>query len=58
MNEDDFGMQRAKIDILLPTGSEEREVLRVGSILVAILPSCQYMEMLYHNCIDMDILGW
>ena len=28
---------------LLPTGSEEREVLGVGSILVAILPSCQYM---------------
>ena len=28
---------------LLPTGSEEREVLGVGSIHVAILPSCQYM---------------
>ena len=27
---------------LLPTGSEERGVLGVGSILVAILPSCQY----------------
>ena len=26
---------------LLPTGSEEREVLGVGSIPVAILPSCQ-----------------
>ena len=27
--------------VLLPTGSEEREVLGVGSIPVAILPSCQ-----------------
>ena len=27
---------------LLPIGSEEREVLRVGSIPDAILPSCQY----------------
>ena len=29
---------------LLPTGSEEREVLGVGSIPVAILPSCQDMK--------------
>ena len=29
---------------LLPTGSEERGVLGVGSIPVAILPSCQVME--------------
>ena len=29
---------------LLPTGSEEREVFGVGSIPVAILPSCQYMK--------------
>ena len=29
--------------ILLPTGGEEREVFGVGSIPVAILPSCQYM---------------
>ena len=29
--------------ILLPTGSEEREVLGVGSIPLAIPPSCQYM---------------
>ena len=29
---------------LLPTGSEEREVLGVGSILGAILPSCQDMK--------------
>ena len=26
---------------LLPTGSEEHEVLQTGSIPVAILPSCQ-----------------
>ena len=29
---------------LLPTGSEEREVLGVGSIPVAILPSCHDMK--------------
>ena len=29
---------------LLPTGSEEREVLGVGSIPGAILPSCQDMK--------------
>ena len=29
---------------ILPTGSEEREVLGVGSIPVAILPSCQDMK--------------
>ena len=29
---------------LLPTGSEEKEVLGVGSIPVAILPSCQDMK--------------
>ena len=29
---------------LLPTGSEEREVLGVGSIPIAILPFCQDME--------------
>ena len=29
---------------LLPTGSEERGVLKVGSIPVAIHPSCQDMK--------------
>ena len=43
--------------ILLPTGSEEREVLGVGSIPVAILPSCQYMKILHFNCTDMNIVG-
>ena len=32
------------ISILLPTGSEERGVLGVGSIPVAILTSCQDMK--------------
>ena len=44
-------------DCLLPTGSEEREVLGVGSIPVAILPSCQYIKLLHHNCIDINIVG-
>ena len=34
----------ARVGDLLPTGSEEREVLGVGSIPVAILPSCQDMK--------------
>ena len=34
--------------VLLPTGSEERGVLEVGSIPVALLPSCMYMNK---NCI-------
>ena len=34
---------------LLPTGSEEREVLGVGSIPVAILTSCQDMNTLRYN---------
>ena len=35
---------RWKLNYLLPTGSEERGVLGVGSIPVAILPSCQDMK--------------
>ena len=42
---------------LLPTGSEEREVLGHRSIPVAILPTCQYMKMMHHNYIDMNIVG-
>ena len=42
---------------LLQTGSEERGVLGAGSIPVAILPSCHYMKMLHHNCIDMNKVG-
>ena len=34
---------------LLPTGSEERGVFEVGSIPVAILPSCQDMKLLLCN---------
>ena len=43
--------------ILLPTGSEEREVLGVGSIPIAIFPSCQYIQTLHHSCIDINIVG-
>ena len=32
--------------LILPTGSEEREVLGVGSIPVAILPSCHNMKII------------
>ena len=42
---------------LLPTGSEEREVLWAGSIPVAILPSWQDMISLHYNCINMNIVG-
>ena len=42
---------------LLLTGSEEREVLGVWSIPVAILPVCQYMKVLHHNHIDINMVG-
>ena len=42
---------------LLPTGSEEREVLQVGSIPVAIFPSCLYMKILHYDCTDMNRVG-
>ena len=45
------------MSILLPTGSEERGVLRVGSIPVAILPSCQNMKLLHQSCKEMNIVG-
>ena len=34
---------------LLPTESEEREVLGVRSIPVAMLPSCQGMNIILHK---------
>ena len=43
--------------ILLPTGSEERGVLWVGSIPGAILPSCHNMKPNRYNCINMNIVG-
>ena len=43
---------------LLLIGSEESEVLKVGRIPVAILPSCQYMKMLHHNCNDINIVEY
>ena len=52
----------ANIQCVLPdsgitTRSEEREVLVVGSIPVATIPSCQDMKMLHHNCVDINIVG-
>ena len=45
------------IQVLLPTGSEEREVLGVESIPGAILSSFQEMKILHIYCIDMNIVG-
>ena len=42
---------------LLPTGSEEREVLGVGSIPVAILPSRQDMKTIALQCREINIVG-
>ena len=42
---------------LLPTGSEEREVLRVGSIPVVILPSCQSMKVIALQLHNMNKVG-
>ena len=40
--------------MLLPTGSEERVVLGVGSIPVAILLSCRNVrKCMYYYCINM-----
>ena len=46
-----------KYNDLLPTGSEGREVLGVGSIPVAILPSCKYLKILHYKCTDLNIVG-
>ena len=53
------GSQCRAVEIkdLLPTGSEEREVLGVGSTPVAIFPSCKDMKLLHHNCIDIHKVG-
>ena len=42
---------------LLPTGSEKKGVLGIGSIPVAILPSCQHMKIMHHNCVAMNKVG-
>ena len=42
---------------LLPTGSEEGEVLGVGSIPVAILPSCQKMKIIALQLHKMNTVG-
>ena len=46
----------------LSTGSEEREGLGVGSIPVAILPSCQapcvkIRKLMHYNYINRNIVG-
>ena len=43
--------------ILLPTGSEEREVLGIGSILVAIPPSCQIMKSIVSQLHTKNMAG-
>ena len=43
--------------ILLPTGSEEREVLEVGSIHVALLPSCHNIKIIALQLDNMNIVG-
>ena len=43
--------------VLLPTGSEEREVLGFGSIPVAILPSCQDMKTIALQRKEINIVG-
>ena len=44
MTSPSFWGRGGRSDVLLPTGSEERGVLGVGSIPVAILPSCQILK--------------
>ena len=39
------------------TGSEDREALGVGSIAVAILPSCQDIKTIASLCIQINIVG-
>ena len=43
--------------LLLPTGSEEKEVLGVGSIPVAILPFFQDMKTFALQCREINIVG-
>ena len=45
----------------IPTGSEERGILEVWSIPVAILPSCQYIRKSMHympNGVNMNAVGY
>ena len=43
--------------LLLPTGSEERELFGFGSIGVAIIPSLQNMKIITVQLHDMNIVG-
>ena len=47
--------RRGTSQVLLPTGSEEREVLGVGSIPVAIFPSCQNMKVI---ALQLNNMSW
>ena len=51
-----FTMGDVRIKDLLPTGSEEREVLGVGSIPFAILTSCQDMKTVPLKCREFYIV--
>ena len=43
---------------LLPTRSEEREILSVRSIVLATLLTCQDIKIWHYNGINMDLVGW
>ena len=47
-NKNKRSLNRAGSCFTIPTGSEEREVLGIGSI---------HIDLLNHNCIDMNIVG-
>ena len=51
-----WGSRKSVYVCLLPTGSEEREVLGVGSIPVAKLSSCQGMNDIALQCININIV--
>ena len=42
---------------LLPTGSEELEVLQTGSIHVAILPFCQSFTIVHLSALTVHLFG-
>ena len=49
-------IQYTERGIILPTGSEEMGILGVGSIRVAILPSCQDMKTTAIQCRESNIV--
>ena len=57
-----YGVSKAITKNLLPTISEERGVLGVGGIPIAVLPFWQGMTtiiiaLFHYNCINMNIVG-